>query len=363
MESLEGRRLLSHGHGGRELSSLEFDQLAQPLQTALNSLATSDNLTAPTSTQKVYLGNRRGQETYTIYLDGTGTQSALTVNAAGQAVTAPTRSTTTFSTIDGAAAGDEFTTLANTLGLTAPADTDNVNVSTTSGGVVTYTMHLAAPSGTTGRLRRGLTVSVDANGDPVGTIVLPLSVFSTAIQNGLTGAAPTGATALTSTSNVIVKTVDGVTLYSARYTGTGTVTTVTVDSTGTLTSLPSRSKTTWASVPPAAQAELQALATDEGATLDTTGTVYVYDEANGTVIYSMKVSASKTGSSGNTFTYMLTVSSDQDGNPTVPPGDGGFGGGGCGGGGDGFDPGGPNDPVGGGNGGSVGSSLRRHRRG
>lgn len=349
MEGLEGRRLLSHGHGGRELSSLEFDQLPQPLQTALDGLATTDNLTAPTSTQKVYLGDRNGQETYTIYLTGTGTQSALTVDAAGDPVTAPTKSTTTYSTISSDASGAEFATIATALGLTAPASTDTVNVSTTSGGTVTYTMHLAAPSGTTGRLRRGATVSVDAAGDPVGNVVLPLSVFSSDIQGGLTGAMPTGATALTSTSNVSVKTLDGQTTYSARYTSTGTVTTVTVNAAGTLTSLPSHSTTTWADVPAAAQTELQALATDEGATLDTTGTVYVYDEANGTVIYSMKVSLSKTSNSGNTFTYMLTVSSDEDGNPTVPPTDGGGGDGGWGDGGGGY-----------GGGGFFG--RRRHRR-
>jgi hypothetical protein len=154
---------------------------------------------------------------------------------------------------------------------------------------------------------------------------------------------------LTSTSNVSVKTLDGQTTYSARYTSTGTVTTVTVNAAGTLTSLPSHSTTTWADVPAAAQTELQALATDEGATLDTTGTVYVYDEANGTVIYSMKVSLSKTSNSGNTFTYMLTVSSDEDGNPTVPPTDGGGGDGGWGDGGGGY-----------GGGGFFG--RRRHRR-
>ncbi len=67
-----------------------------------------------------------------------------------------------------------------------------------------------------------------------------------------------------------------------------------------------------------------------------TAAVQVYDEANGTTIYSVNVSASKTGSGGGSYTYNLTISVDENGNPTTVPGGrfgdsfGGFGGGGYG---------------------------------
>ena len=70
-----------------------------------------------------------------------------------------------------------------------------------------------------------------------------------------------------------------------------------------------------------------ALATAGGVsgTIAGTQTVQVYDEANGTTIYSVTLSASKSGSSGQTYTYNLTVSVDQAGNPTTPPQDQGGG--------------------------------------
>ena len=54
--------------------------------------------------------------------------------------------------------------------------------------------------------------------------------------------------------------------------------------------------------------------------------VQVYDEANGITIYSVTLQATKTGSnSGQTYMVNLTFAADQNGNPTVPPVDGGFG--------------------------------------
>jgi endoglucanase Acf2 len=78
------------------------------------------------------------------------------------------------------------------------------------------------------------------------------------------------------------------------------------------------------------QNAISTLATDNGVTAAIAGTttVQVYDEANGTTIYSVNVSGSKTGSSGNTFMFNLTISVDQNGNPTtVPSDDNSFGGG------------------------------------
>ena len=67
----------------------------------------------------------------------------------------------------------------------------------------------------TGRHARTTVISVDANGDPTGNESVPLSTLSTAIQNGLTSNAPAGATALPSTSLIAVRTINGVTTYSA----------------------------------------------------------------------------------------------------------------------------------------------------
>jgi hypothetical protein len=147
--------------------------------------------------------------------------------------------------------------------------------------------------------------------------------------------APSGATALasTSTQNVSVRTQDGVTTYSTTFTTTGTSTTVTVDSTGTLAKLPSHSTTTFSALSTTVQDAINALATDNGVTTAIAGTqtVQVYDEANGTTIYSLNVSARKTGSSGSTFTFNLTISVDENGNPTTLPDGGGFFGGDFGG--------------------------------
>jgi hypothetical protein len=206
-------------------------------------------------------------------------------------------------------------------------------------------------------------VTLDADGNPVGNTRLPLSVFSKTISDALVNAAPVGATPLTDTSLVTVKTANGVTTYSATYVSTGTVTTVTVDNTGTLTSLPTTTVVQFSTIPTAAQTEIQTLATAKGytGTIAATQNVKAYNEANGTTVYSVRLPVSKTGSSGGTFTFMIQVSSDQAGNPTVPPSDGGgegFGFGGFGGFGGGFGFGGFNGGgCGGGSGGSSGSST------
>jgi hypothetical protein len=58
-----------------------------------------------------------------------------------------------------------------------------------------------------------------------------------------------------------------------------------------------------------------------GATpLTTPQNVTAYDEGNGTVIYSARVTVTKTDSSGNTYTYPVTLTVDAAGNPTTLPG-------------------------------------------
>lgn len=347
-EILEGRRLLSggpfgfhgggfgHGHGdhGDDFggATIEFSQAPTAVQTGLDTLAATDNLTAPTTTQKVYLGNSNGTETYTIDITGTGTDTKLTVDQTGTPVTSPTLSSTTFGAVTNTAVTDEINAIATALSLTAPTSTTAVSVSTAADGTATYTVRL--DNGSTGSWgwRGGAIVSVDSNGNPVGNQRLPLSTLSTAIQTGLTSNAPAGATALTSTSLINVRTENGSTFYSATYTSTGVRTTITVNSAGVLTSLPSTTQVQFSTLPTAAQTELQTLATADGVsgTIAATQVVLAFDEGNGTTVYSVRLGATSTDSNGDTYTHLITLAVDQAGNPTVPPNDG-FGRGGFGG--------------------------------
>ncbi len=365
IESLEDRCLLSvshHGFGGfggfgggwGHSSAILYSQAPAAVQSGFTDLATTDNLTLLTDSTTVYLGNRGGVETYTIDITANGVDNRLTVNLAGKAVTAPTSTSTTFGALTNAAVSTELTTIATALNLTAPASTDNVTVITGSDGTQTFAYRFASTG------RHGTSVTLDADGNPVGNTRLPLSVFSKTISDALVNAAPVGATPLTDTSLVTVKTANGVTTYSAIFTSTGTVTTVTVDNTGTLTSLPTTTIVQFSTIPTAAQTEIQTLATAKGYTGTIAGTqnVKAYNEANGTTVYSVRLPVSKTGNSGGTFTFMIQVSSDQSGNPTVPPSDGGgegFGFGGFGGFGGGFGFGGFGFGGGGCSGGSSGS--------
>jgi len=335
------------GDRGHILSTIPFSEAPTAVQNGLTSLAGTDHLTSPTATDTVHLGNHNGVETYSLLITSTGTQTDITVDQNGNPVTQPTLSTTTFGTLNGtgtgsdAAAAAEITAIASALGLTAPASTDTVNVSTTAGGAITYSIHLTRSTTSTTTTtddhdffeNHGETITVDASGNPVGAQELPFSVMPTKIQNGINAHLPTGATALTATStqSVRVLTIDGTTYYSTTFDTTGTQTTVTVDAAGDLASLPSSSTADFSTIPAAAQTELQTLATANGVsgTIAGTQTVNVFNEGNGTTIYSVSLSAMNSTTSQ---TYMLTISVDQAGNPTVPPqnfgsGPGDFGGG------------------------------------
>ena len=341
------------GDRGHILSTISFSEAPTAVQNGLTALASTDHLTAPTATDTVHLGNHNGVETYSLLITSTGTQTDITVDQNGDPVTQPTLTTTTFGTLSGtgtgsdAAAAAEITAIASALGLTAPASTDTVNVSTTAGGAVTYSIHLARSTTSTTTTtddhdffeNHGETITVDASGNPVGAQELPFSVMPTKIQNGINAHLPTGATALatTSTQSVRVLTIGETTYYSTTFDTSGTQTTVTVDAAGDLASLPSSSTADFSTIPAAAQTELQTLATANGvsSTISGTQTVNVFNEGNGTTIYSVSLSATNSTTSQ---TYMLTISVDQAGNPTVPPQNFGSGPGDCGGGfaGDGF---------------------------
>jgi hypothetical protein len=377
IEGLEDRCLMHGGFGGFGLGfaggnggvpsvfdgpglhvgrTIQFSQAPTAVQSGLKSLASTDNVTAPTATTTVFLGNSNGVETYTIDINGTGTQTRLTVDQNGDPVTAPTRTSTTFGAINNSAVTDEISAIAAALSLAAPTASTPVEVTTAADGTVTYSAALESTTSTTTNnvasdsvwRRHGDVISVDASGNPVGFERVPLSTLSTAIQTGLKDNAPSGATALTSTSLIDVRTLNGITTYSATYSATGTSTTVTVDKSGKLASLPSSKSVEFSTLPQAARTELQTLATADGVsgTISSTQTVTAYDEANGTTIYTVTLAATDSSTS-TTSTHNITLSVDQAGNPTIPPGGrfgGGFGGGGCGGGwlglGDGNDDGG-----------------------
>lgn len=348
VESLENRRLLhggmfgggfhfsggddggfGFGHGG---NSITFSEAPAAVQMGLDNLAATDHLPAPTSSQTVFLSNVNGVERYSVDIVSTGTSSVLTVDQTGAPVTAPAKSTTTFSDLQTSApaAANEITAIANALSLAVPAGTATVNVTTTAGGAVTYTVRLSSSSSTsttTGRHSHGAIVSVDASGNPVGNQSLPFSVIPSAIQNGLNAHAPSGATPLsaTSTQTVQVRTLNGVTTYSTVFSTTGTRTKVTVNAAGALVSLPSHTSTTFAALTlPAVQTELQTLANADGfsGTIPSTQPVDVFDEGNGTTISSVTLPVTKTDRNGNTFMINVTISVDQNGNPTTLPTDG-----------------------------------------
>jgi hypothetical protein len=328
LEGLEDRRLMSScgfggGYdGGNIESTITFDQAPSAVQTGLTSLASTDKVTAPTSTDTVYLGNKNGVETYSLEIDTTGTETKLTVDSAGNPVTAPTKTTTTFGAITDTAATDEITAIATALNLTAPATDTSVSVKTDTSGNSIYTIGLTKASTTSGYTRT-VKISVDSAGNPVGKISIPFDVLPSTIQNGLIADVPSGVTLTTdSTQTVRVRTVDGVNTYSMTFTSSGTTTTVTVDDTGAAVTLPTTTTADFSSIPAAAQTEIQTLATADNVTdtISDTQSVIKYTEANGTVIYTVSLS----DSSGD----IVTISVDQNGNPTVAPrgGGGGFGG-------------------------------------
>jgi hypothetical protein len=331
-----------HGPGGPLASTIEFSLAPTAVQTGLDSLAKTDGLTDPTSTTPVALNNVNGIETYSVTLISTGTVSRLTVDENGNPVTQPTQSTTTWATLDGTGAGSdstaaaEISAIATALDLTAPTSTTVINVTTTAAGAVTYSVMLSKSSSSSGSsndttaaayipANLAINVVVDSAGNPVGNQRLPFSVIPNSIQTALNNNAPTGATALadTSTQSVNVRTVDGVVTYSVPFTVSGTTTTVTVDLAGDLTSLPTTSTTTFDDLSSVVQGELQTLATADGfsGTITSTQSVTVLTQANGTILYSITVSASSTDPSGTSHTFNITLTVDANGNPTTLPGD------------------------------------------
>lgn len=355
MEDLEGRALFSFGPGishevfagsapsyARSLHVITFDQAPDAVQTGLTSLASSKGVTAPTAETKVALQNIEGAELYTIVSKDAGTVTRLTVDDEGNAVTAPTRSEITWADLTGsgddanAAAAAEINKIVAALELEAPADTDTVRVLTKTDGTKVYTVVLSSAeegASTAFKHRHGLMIAVDSSGNPVGNTKLPFSVLPTVIRDGLNANAPTGATPFASDSDesVKIKTVDGVTLYTATFTSDGSETEVTVNKAGALTSGVENSTTTFGELSSIVQTAIQDLVTDAGGDiLDATTSVAVSTRADGEALYTVSVEVTKTNTNGEEYTVTMKITVDADGNPTIVPGPG-FGRGGPGG--------------------------------
>lgn len=339
-ESLEGRLVLSagdvftpdglrdaleHSHGA---VTVQFAQLPSVIQQGIDTLAGQRGLTPPAadSTEIVFLNNRGGVETFSFDFAGVGTHTILTVDQNGNPVTPPARSTSTWAVLNGtdagsnAAAASEIAAIASALNLRAPTDATLVKVTTNSSGDSTYSVSLRAATGR----GRTTTITVDQNGNPVGKQNLPFSVLPSAIRTGINNARPAGAAALddASVQKVTVATKNGVTSYSTVFNVNGARSTVTVNAAGSLTALPSRSKTTFGLIPDAAKGELlsRALAAGVQNGIPDSQPVSIYDEANGTVLYTVNLRAQKTLANGRTTTVNVYFTVDQSGNPTTLPG-------------------------------------------
>ncbi len=328
-ERLENRRLMSGGahegsggdggdHDLRLATTLLFSQAPTAVETGLTNLAAADHVSAPGANTTVVLGNSNGVETYSVAVGG-GPIKRLTVDQNGVAVIAPVHTTTPFGAITNDAVTSEFSGIAAALGINAPAAGATVDIATPASGPAVYTARLTSSSSSA-----TVTISIDALGTPVGNESVPLSTLPTAILSGLISNAPAGAAPLLFTTPIKVQTVDGVTLYSAKYTVGTTSTTVTVNGAGALPPLPALSPISYAALvglAPAAAVELQTLATADGVAgkIAPTRKVTTYTEANGTVLYSVTLPATRTLASHHSYTYSLQLVVDAFGSPTVFP--------------------------------------------
>lgn len=378
IESLESRQLLHGGMGmdkpimGQSLRVIEFADAPTAVQTGLDSLATKNGYSEIADTQKVQLNNVDGIEMYSVILKGTGTETRISVSDTGSAVSAPTRDTSTWATLNGTGEGSDaeaaaaISKIATTLNLAEPTDTTPVHVITGLNGKSIYTVQLSDSDATDKFRRHGRPISVDGDGNPVGGGALPFSVFSAAVQNGLNSGAPSGATALetTLTQLVRIQTIDGVPFYTTSFTVDSVKTDVTVNTSGAMKSKPSLTDSTFGALTSTVQTALQKLATDAGytSTIESTQAVKVYAAADGESLYAVTLTISTTDDNGNTRDRKLTITVDGDGNPTVLPGRGGGPGGGLHGPGMGEGPGGhgPGPGIGGPGGGGMMGRGGRH---
>lgn len=337
MESLEPRLVFAAGGSGgaagtnQIVTTIQFDLAPAAVQAGLGALAISSGLRAPSSTsnQLIRLGNSAGLETFTLDIKGSGGKIKLTVDKEGQRVTPPVKSTMTWAALNSSqpAAASQIARIVSEMRLSSPRSGANVQVSTDHTGQSTFTMTLkplssGGRSSSSASTRESLTISVNQAGNPVGEASLPFSVFSDAIQIGINALAPAGQALFSnSTQLVSVRTLYGSTSYSTIFTSPGRMTKVTVNAAGAPTTLPSKSTDLFFNASFGAQLGMAALANALGYVGDISATapIGVFHEGQGQSVYTMTLPVSTTLPNGRAVNYFITISVDQDGNPTVMP--------------------------------------------
>lgn len=339
IEALEPRLVFAAASAGVNPSSvnqivttIQFDLAPAAVREGLGALALSSGLRDPASNanQFIRLGNSSGLETFTLDVRGAGSKLSLTVDKNGQRFTPPVKSTTTWSALNTSqpAAAAQISRMILEMRLSPLRSGSTIQVSTDHLGQRTYTVTLKGLPTTTGRTRGApssgdaFTVSVNQAGNPVGEAMLPFSVFSDAIQIGINALAPAGQALFSNSTQLVrVRTLYGATSYTTSFTSPGRVTTVTVNAAGAPTTLPSKAGDLFFNASFGAQLGLSALASALGYVGDISATtpIHVFNEGQGQSVYSVKLPISKTMPNGRAVNYFITISVDQDGNPTVMP--------------------------------------------
>ncbi len=339
IEALEPRLVFAAALGGSSppainqiVSTIQFDLAPAAVREGLGALALSSGFRDPATNanQFIRLGNYSGLETFTLDIRGAGSKLSLTVDKNGQRFTPPVKSTTTWSALNTSqpAAAAQISRMILEMRLSPLRSGSSIQVSTDHLGQSTYTVSLKSLSTTTGRSRgaqsssESITVSVNQAGNPVGEAMLPFSVFSDAIQIGINALAPAGQALFSNSTQLVrVRTLYSATSYTTSFTSPGRVTTVTVNAAGAPTTLPSKSGDVFFNASFNAQLGLSALASALGYVGDISATtpIYVFNEGQGQSVYTVKLPINKTMPNGRSVNYFITISVDQDGNPTVMP--------------------------------------------
>ena len=355
VEPLEDRRLLSASRfsgsvsavGGHSATPIEFSQAPAAVQSGLTSLGL-DRPSGPADRDPDGLPPKRQRPGNLQHRHHRHRHQQRADRQAGRHAgdrrrpRAPPRSAPSAAPATGsnAAAANEITAIATALNLTAPTATTSIKVSTASTGVSTYTVRLSPASTTTTTTTttttpplhfRTVTISVDSNGNPVGNQSIPFSAIPTSIQTALNKTKPSGATALAATATQTRPRPHAerrhhlfAHLHRHRHADhRDRQRRRRADQPAqqqhhhlqpTCRPATPRRPPSYRPWPPPT-ASPTAIATGQ--------TVNVYDEGNGTTIYSVTVGVTQTTDSGFTYTRDVTVSVDQAGNPTTLPQDGG----------------------------------------
>jgi hypothetical protein len=255
------------------------------IATAIQGLAPS-GMTIPATQAVVVRTGRDGTSTYSLSVRNTnGTVTKITVDSTGTAVSTGQHGA-------GASANTQVFSAApaavqNGLKAIAPSGTtidpsQTVTIQKLSATVTLYSVTLTDNSSGGFGFAHGRRITVDQNGLPGGEETVQFSQLQAGpsndqgIASGLQNLAPAGVT-IDGAADVRVRTFNGVTTYSVTVnSGTGTTTTISVDSSGAAVtpSTPSATTTTFGAAPGPVQAGLNAIA-PSGTTIDSGQTVYV----------------------------------------------------------------------------------------